>query len=124
VGLARENLNPELQVLGIVLNIANMRTRHARETLDTLRRHFPDATCETVIRRSIAYAESAERAVPILDYRPDRGVDYVRLAAEIFDRLDMRERRTQVEELASELAPRELLGKPPAEAQSQPAAGW
>jgi chromosome partitioning protein len=104
VELARENLNPELEVLGVVLNIANMRTRHARETLETLKKHFP-GTFETVIRRSIAYAESAERAVPILDYRPDRGVDYLRLAAEIFDRLEMPERRAQVEAMAEELAP-------------------
>ena len=104
VELARENLNPELELLGVVLNIANMRTRHARETLQTLKEHFP-GTFDTVIRRSIAYAESAERAIPILGYRPDRGVDYLRLAVEIFERLGMPERRQQVEALAAELAP-------------------
>jgi chromosome partitioning protein len=104
VELARDNLNPELEVLGVVLNIANMRTRHAQETLATLQQHFP-GTFETVIRRSIAYAESAERALPILEYRPDRGVDYLRLASEIFERLGMPERREQVERMAAELAP-------------------
>jgi chromosome partitioning protein len=104
VELARDNLNPELEVLGVVLNIANMRTRHAQETLAALQQHFP-GTFETVIRRSIAYAESAERALPILEYRPDRGVDYLKLAGEIFERLEMPERRTQVEALTTELAP-------------------
>jgi chromosome partitioning protein len=104
VALARENLNPELDVLGVALNIANMRTRHARETLQTLKQHFP-ATFETVIRRSIAYAESSERAIPILDYRPDRGVDYLRLASEIFERIEMPERRERVEALLAELQP-------------------
>jgi chromosome partitioning protein len=104
VELARENLNPELEVLGIVLNIANMRTNHARETLQTLHSHFPQ-TFETVIRRSIAYAESAERAIPILDYRPDRGVDYLRLAVEIFERLVLSEQRERVEAMAFELTP-------------------
>jgi chromosome partitioning protein len=103
--LARENLNPELEVLGVVLNIANMRTRHARETLETLRQHYESWCFETVIRRSIAYAESAERAIPILDYRPDRGVDYLRLAGEIFERVEMPERRQSVEALATELVP-------------------
>ncbi len=103
--LARENLNPELGVLGIVLNIANMRTRHARETLEALREHFPGKVFDTVIRRSIAYAESAERAIPILDYRPDRGSDYLKLAVEIFDRLDMPESRAGVEALSAELVP-------------------
>ncbi len=123
VELARDNLNPELEVLGVVLNIANMRTRHARETLETLKKHFP-GTFETVIRRSIAYAESAERAVPILDYRPDRGVDYLRLTAEIFERLEMPDRVEQVEELAAGFAP-EPAPTPvaqPGSAQSQAAA--
>ena len=31
--LARDTLNPELELLGVLLNIANMRTRHARQTL-------------------------------------------------------------------------------------------
>jgi chromosome partitioning protein len=105
IGLARENLNPELDVLGIVLNIANMRTKHSRETLDTLHEHFGDKVFDTVIRRSIAYAESAERAIPILDYRPDRGIDYLRLSVEILDRLGMPERGERVEALVEDLVP-------------------
>ena len=58
-----------------------MQTKHARQTLETLREHFGDLVFDTVIRRSIAYAESAERAIPILRYRPDRGVDYLRLSS-------------------------------------------
>jgi chromosome partitioning protein len=105
ISLARENLNPDLEVVGIALNIANMRTKHARQTLETLREHFGAAVFETVIRRSVAYAESAERAVPILGYRPDRGVDYLRLTMELFERLGMPERRQQVERLELELVP-------------------
>jgi chromosome partitioning protein len=103
--LARDSLNPDLDLLAVVLNIANMRTKHARQTLEALHQHFPGKTFDTVIRRSIAYAESAERAIPILDYRPDRGIDYLRLAAEIFERLQMPDRRQAVERLAGELAP-------------------
>ena len=42
-----------------------------------------------MIRQSIVYAESAERAVPILSYRPARGSDYLSLAGEILRRLGM-----------------------------------
>ena len=87
VDLARDSLNPELELLAVVLNIANMRTKHARQTLEALRERFGDKVCRTVIRQSIAYAESAERAVPILDYRPDRGADYLSLAGELLRRL-------------------------------------
>jgi chromosome partitioning protein len=105
IQLARETLNPELEVLGVVLNIANMRTRHARQTLDALRERFGDRVFETVIRQSIAYAESAERAIPILDYRPDRGVDYLDLALELLERLGWEERRERLSELRGEVAP-------------------
>ncbi len=40
IELARENLNPDLEWLGVMLNIADMRTRHSREAYDSLRQHF------------------------------------------------------------------------------------
>src|SRR5215218_12441 len=58
VDLARDSLNPDLELLGVCLNIANMRTRHARHTLQTLEERFGDRMFHTVIRQSIAYAES------------------------------------------------------------------
>ncbi|HUO73519.1 MAG TPA: ParA family protein [Solirubrobacteraceae bacterium] len=89
IELARDSLNPELEWLGVVLNIADMRTRHSREAFDSLRQHFGEKLLDTTIRASIAYAESAERAVSILDYRPDLAADYVRVADELLRRLGM-----------------------------------
>ena len=42
---------------------------------------YGEKVFETVIRSSIAYAESAEKALSILDHRPDLGADYLALAA-------------------------------------------
>src|SRR6201993_1231952 len=56
IELARENLNPDLEWLGVVLNIADMRTPHSREAVESLREHFGDRLLDTVIRQSIAYA--------------------------------------------------------------------
>jgi chromosome partitioning protein len=66
-----------------------MRTRHSREAFESLREHFDDKLIETTIRASIAYAESAERALSILDYRPDLGADYLAVADELLTRLDL-----------------------------------
>jgi chromosome partitioning protein len=87
VDLARDSLNPDLQLLGVLLNLADMRTVHSREALVSLRERFEDDVFQTVIRSSIAYAESAERATSILDHRPDLGADYMALARELLDRL-------------------------------------
>jgi len=104
IELARENLNPDLDWLGVVLNIADMRTRHSREAFDSLRQHFGEKLLETTIRASIAYAESAERAVSILDYRPDLAADYLAVAEELLARLGMDGPRRRAQALANETA--------------------
>jgi chromosome partitioning protein len=80
-------LNPDLTWMGVVLNIADMRTTHSREAFVSLGESYGDKLFSTPIRQSIAYAESAERGVSILDRRPDLGVDYVQLAMEVLARL-------------------------------------
>jgi chromosome partitioning protein len=87
VELARDGLNPQLSLLGVLLNRADMRTVHSREALASLRERFGEQVFDTVVRASIAYAESAERATSILDHRPDLGEDYVVLADEVLGRL-------------------------------------
>ena len=87
VELARESLHPDLDWLGVVLNIADMRLVHSREALKSLQERFDEKLFSTVIRRSVRYAESAERGVSILDYAPDLGADYLALAGEVLERL-------------------------------------
>jgi chromosome partitioning protein len=89
IELARDGLNPELGWLGVVFNIADMRTRHSRDAYTSLREHVGRKLFDTTIRQSIAYAEAAERAMSILDHRPDLGADYLALADEILQRLKM-----------------------------------
>jgi chromosome partitioning protein len=96
VELARETLNPDLNWLGVVLNIADMRTIHSREAYANLRQHYSAKVFRTPIRQSIAYAESAERAVSILEYRPDLGADYLALADEVLERLKLGEARKRL----------------------------
>ncbi len=87
IELARDTLNPELELLGVLLNLADMRTVHSREALVSLREQLGGKVLETVVRSSIAYAESAERAVSILDHRPDLGTDYIGVAEEVLAKL-------------------------------------
>jgi chromosome partitioning protein len=105
VELVRDSLNPQLTVLGVLLNLADMRTVHSREALTSLQERFGALVFDSVIRTSIAYAESAERARSILDHRPDLGADYLALAAEVLARLDdidgTRKRLAQLTQSAS-----------------------
>ena len=101
--LARENLNEGLEWLGVVLNMADLRMVHTRETLEHMRESFGDKVFTSLIRRSIRYPESAERGVSILDYRPELGADYVRLADEVLARLDDEESRERLRALREEM---------------------
>jgi chromosome partitioning protein len=74
-------------LLGVLLNRADMRTVHSREALAALKERFGEQVFDTVVRASIAYAESAERGTSILDYRPDLGAEYLALAEEVLERL-------------------------------------
>ncbi len=87
VELARDTLNPNLSVLGVLLNRADMRTIHSRKAFASLRERYGPKAFKTVVRSSIAYAESAQRSRSILEYRPDLGQDYVALAGEVLARL-------------------------------------
>ncbi|MEI7560147.1 MAG: ParA family protein [Actinomycetes bacterium] len=88
IALAREGLNPTLDWLGVILNIADLRTVHSREARAALLEHVGDRLIDPPIRASIAYAESAERGQSIIDHRPDLAVDYLQIAAEIARRVD------------------------------------
>ncbi len=90
---AREYYNPDLEFLGVLMNIADMRTTHSRDSYSQLQEAFGEKVFDTVIRASIAYAESAEKALSILEYRPDLGADYLALADEVLTRIGREDAR-------------------------------
>ena len=105
IELARDGLNPDLEWLGVILNIADMRTVHSREAYASLKEHFGEKLFGTTVRASIAYAESAERALPILEHRADLGTDYLKVAEEALGRLELDDARTRVRALLREHEP-------------------
>jgi chromosome partitioning protein len=96
---AREYYNSDLEFLGVVMNIADMRTVHSRDAYDQLKEAFGEKVFDTFIRSSIAYAESAEKATSILDHRPDLGADYVALADEVLARIGLDAARKRLQPL-------------------------
>src|SRR3954451_5073330 len=96
---AREFYNPDLEWLGVVMNIADLRTVQSRDAYTQLKEHFGEKVFDSVIRASIAYAESAEKAVSILDHRPDLGTDYFSLADEVLARVGLKDARKKLKPL-------------------------
>jgi len=85
LGLVRTELNPSLVLTGVVITMHDDRTRLAQDVERELRGHFHDLVFETVIPRSVRFAEAPSFGVPVLEHAPaSRGSSaYRELAAEL-----------------------------------------
>ncbi|MBP6942500.1 MAG: ParA family protein [Candidatus Buchananbacteria bacterium] len=84
IGLIREHLKPELDVLGAVLTMYDSRFKLANDVLHELYRYFPDKIFRSVIPRNIKLSEAPSHGQTILSYDPrSKGARaYERLARE------------------------------------------
>ena len=90
VNLIKENLKPELNVMGAVITMFDSRTRLSQEVLEELYRYFPDKIFRSVIPRSVRLAEAPSFGKTILGYDPSSKAAkaYERLAREFILRED------------------------------------
>jgi chromosome partitioning protein len=70
VSMIRENLNPSVEIRGILPTMFDSRTLHAREAIDMLKENFGDLVFETRIRKTIRYAEAPVQGSSVLKYDP------------------------------------------------------
>jgi chromosome partitioning protein len=83
LGMIRRELNPALNVSGLLITMHDERTRLARDVERELREHFPEMVFETVIPRSVRVAEAPSYGLPITEHAPSsRGSDAYRALAE------------------------------------------
>jgi chromosome partitioning protein len=66
--------NPELTILGAVLNNVKPGTNLLDQALKELRDAFGEALCPIPIPSSVRFPETAARRISILDYAPDTTV--------------------------------------------------
>jgi chromosome partitioning protein len=86
--LVRERLNPRLQLLGIVLTMHDARTNLSTQVMQEVRAHFPRATFQSVIPRSVRLSEAPSYGLPARAYDPAaRGaLAYAALAEELLEK--------------------------------------
>jgi len=70
IELVRSNLNPDVEVGGVVLTMYDGRTRLSKEVADQVRRHFGDVAYRTVIPRSVRLSEAPSFGEPIEAFDP------------------------------------------------------
>jgi chromosome partitioning protein len=85
LGLIRRELNPQLEVSGLLITMHDERTRLAQDVEAELRDHFDNMVFETVIPRSVRVAESPSYGLPVTEHAPSShgAVAYRALAKEL-----------------------------------------
>lgn len=85
--MIRDNLNPTVEIRGILATMFDKRTVHGREAVDMLKESFGDLLFNTRIRKTIRYAEAPVQGSSVLKYEPsgDAADAYRRLAQEVLN---------------------------------------
>ena len=85
--MIRENLNPDVRIKGILPTLFDARTHHGKESIEVLRDNFGDLVFETVVRKTIKFAEAPVGGTSVLKYDPKgRGAEsYRALAREVLN---------------------------------------
>jgi chromosome partitioning protein len=71
INLVKDNLNPGLQVEGVLLTMADFRTNLTKEVIGEVRNYFKEKVYNTVIPRSIRLSEAPSYGKPISLYDKD-----------------------------------------------------
>jgi chromosome partitioning protein len=70
LGMIRENLNPDVDIAGILPTMVDSRTLHAKEAIQILEENFGDRVFGARIRKTIRFAEAPVKGMSVLKYDP------------------------------------------------------
>jgi chromosome partitioning protein len=71
LAMIRENLNPDVEIEGILPTLVDLRTLHAQEAIDLLEESFGERVFASRIRKTVRFAEAPVKGMSVLKYDPD-----------------------------------------------------
>lgn len=88
IDLVKRQLNPELDLLGVLMTMYDARTRLSSHVVAEVRRHFGDRMFESIVPRSVRLAEAPSYGQSITEYDAASrgGAAYLAFAAELGER--------------------------------------
>jgi chromosome partitioning protein len=88
--MIRENLNPEVRIIGVLPTMLDTRLVHSREALELLKQRFGDAVFRTQVRKTVRLAEAPVRGASVISYDPGgtAAAAYRQLAEEVLERAE------------------------------------
>ena len=87
LSMIRENLNPDVQIEGILPTLVDTRTVHAKEAIELLEENFGDRVFASRITKTVRFAEAPVKGMSVLKYDPDGKAAYAyrQLAREVLE---------------------------------------
>ncbi len=70
LSMVRENLNPKVEIIGILPTMYDKRLLHSKEAVDILVENFGPLVYNTKIRKTIRFAEAPVKGMSVLKYDP------------------------------------------------------
>jgi chromosome partitioning protein len=85
MSMIRENLNPDVEIEGILPTLVDNRTVHAKEAIEILEENFGDTVFASRINKTVRFAEAPVKGMSVLKYDPDGKAAYAyrQLAKEV-----------------------------------------
>ena len=85
LAMVRENLNPRVEIVGIVPTMYDRRVTHSREADEILRENFGDLVYNTRIKKTVRFAEAPVKGTSVIAYEPtgEAAMMYRDLAKEV-----------------------------------------
>jgi len=85
IELVRRNLNPDLEVQGVILSMFDGRTNLSIQVVEEVKKYFKEKVYSTIIPRNVKLAEAPGFGLPITHYDPNsKGAEAYREFAEEF----------------------------------------
>jgi len=86
--LVQKQLNPSLDIEGVLLTMLDSRTNLGFEVVDEIRKYFKERVYNTIIPRLVRLTEAPSHGKPIVAYDPkSKGTEaYINLAKEVIER--------------------------------------
>jgi chromosome partitioning protein len=70
LSMIQENLNPDVDIAGILPTMVDTRTLHAKEAIEILEENFGDRVFGARIRKTVRFAEAPVKGMSVLKYDP------------------------------------------------------
>jgi chromosome partitioning protein len=85
LSMVREELNPDIEIEGILPTLVDNRTVHAKEAIEILEENFGERVFASRINKTVRFAEAPVKGMSVLKYDPDGKAAYAyrQLAEEV-----------------------------------------